>query len=133
MALALALALAVTDFAELPNVRWVLPDSYLDVKNKDYGGKKSDKLGSIQLEFGLRLFLPSNTVLIFLLYWSAITFGSRLAICSLAPLRPFSSFASLVFVYHFFWLWVLVLQALKSYEIMRLVYFCVDGDHILLV
>jgi hypothetical protein len=26
-------------FAELPKVRWVLPDSYLDVKNKDYGGK----------------------------------------------------------------------------------------------
>jgi hypothetical protein len=25
-------------FAELPGVRWVLPDSYLDVKNKDYGG-----------------------------------------------------------------------------------------------
>lgn len=24
--------------AELPKVRWVLPDSYLDVKNKDYGG-----------------------------------------------------------------------------------------------
>jgi hypothetical protein len=23
---------------ELPKVRWVLPDSYLDVKNKDYGG-----------------------------------------------------------------------------------------------
>ncbi|KAJ6812777.1 multiple organellar RNA editing factor 8, chloroplastic/mitochondrial-like [Iris pallida] len=23
----------------LPNVRWVLPDSYLDVKNKDYGGE----------------------------------------------------------------------------------------------
>ncbi|KAF8653838.1 hypothetical protein HU200_061963 [Digitaria exilis] len=23
---------------ELPNVPWVLPDSYLDVKNKDYGG-----------------------------------------------------------------------------------------------
>jgi hypothetical protein len=25
-------------FAELPKVRWVLPDSYLDVRNKDYGG-----------------------------------------------------------------------------------------------
>jgi hypothetical protein len=24
---------------ELPNVNWVLPDSYLDVKNKDYGGE----------------------------------------------------------------------------------------------
>ncbi|GMG98355.1 hypothetical protein Nepgr_000195 [Nepenthes gracilis] len=24
---------------ELPNVRWVLPDSYLDVKNKNYGGE----------------------------------------------------------------------------------------------
>lgn len=24
---------------DLPKVRWVLPDSYLDVKNKDYGGK----------------------------------------------------------------------------------------------
>ncbi|XP_023514966.1 multiple organellar RNA editing factor 8, chloroplastic/mitochondrial [Cucurbita pepo subsp. pepo] len=24
---------------ELPKVRWVLPDSYLDVKNKDYGGE----------------------------------------------------------------------------------------------
>ncbi|KAH6782939.1 cobalt ion binding protein [Perilla frutescens var. hirtella] len=24
---------------ELPNVRWVLPDSYLDVKNKAYGGE----------------------------------------------------------------------------------------------
>lgn len=24
--------------SELPRVRWVLPDSYLDVKNKDYGG-----------------------------------------------------------------------------------------------
>ncbi|KAI3509791.1 hypothetical protein L1887_25314 [Cichorium endivia] len=24
---------------ELPGVRWVLPDSYLDVKNKDYGGE----------------------------------------------------------------------------------------------
>ncbi|CAA7028439.1 unnamed protein product [Microthlaspi erraticum] len=24
---------------ELPNVRWVLPDSYLDVRNKDYGGE----------------------------------------------------------------------------------------------
>lgn len=24
---------------ELPHVRWVLPDSYLDVKNKDYGGE----------------------------------------------------------------------------------------------
>ncbi|XP_071723657.1 multiple organellar RNA editing factor 8, chloroplastic/mitochondrial-like [Rutidosis leptorrhynchoides] len=24
---------------ELPGVRWVLPDSYLDVRNKDYGGK----------------------------------------------------------------------------------------------
>lgn len=24
--------------AELPKVRWVLPDSYLDVRNKDYGG-----------------------------------------------------------------------------------------------
>ncbi|OQU89756.1 hypothetical protein SORBI_3002G259466 [Sorghum bicolor] len=24
---------------ELPNVRWVLPDSYLDVDNKDYGGE----------------------------------------------------------------------------------------------
>ncbi|KAL0719446.1 hypothetical protein Bca4012_068770 [Brassica carinata] len=24
---------------DLPNVRWVLPDSYLDVRNKDYGGK----------------------------------------------------------------------------------------------
>ncbi|XP_010489836.1 PREDICTED: multiple organellar RNA editing factor 8, chloroplastic/mitochondrial-like [Camelina sativa] len=24
---------------ELPKVRWVLPDSYLDVRNKDYGGK----------------------------------------------------------------------------------------------
>jgi hypothetical protein len=23
---------------ELPKVRWVLPDSYLDVRNKDYGG-----------------------------------------------------------------------------------------------
>ena len=27
-----------SSFAELPKVRWVLPDSYLDVKNKDYGG-----------------------------------------------------------------------------------------------
>jgi len=27
-------------FPELKNVRWVLPDSYLDVKNKDYGGKE---------------------------------------------------------------------------------------------
>ncbi|KAF2286098.1 hypothetical protein GH714_010333 [Hevea brasiliensis] len=25
--------------SELPKVRWVLPDSYLDVKNKDYGGE----------------------------------------------------------------------------------------------
>ncbi|KAL4555106.1 hypothetical protein LXL04_037717 [Taraxacum kok-saghyz] len=25
--------------SELPGVRWVLPDSYLDVKNKDYGGE----------------------------------------------------------------------------------------------
>jgi len=25
--------------AELPGVRWVLPDSYLNVKEKDYGGK----------------------------------------------------------------------------------------------
>ena len=25
-------------FSELPQVRWVLPDSYLDVRNKDYGG-----------------------------------------------------------------------------------------------
>jgi hypothetical protein len=25
--------------SEVPGVRWVLPDSYLDVKNKDYGGK----------------------------------------------------------------------------------------------
>lgn len=25
--------------AALPRVRWVLPDSYLDVKNKDYGGE----------------------------------------------------------------------------------------------
>ncbi|KAK8706254.1 hypothetical protein V6N13_049827 [Hibiscus sabdariffa] len=24
---------------ELPGVRWVLPDSYLDVENKDYGGE----------------------------------------------------------------------------------------------
>ncbi|KAG2317830.1 hypothetical protein Bca52824_020952 [Brassica carinata] len=24
---------------DLPNVRWVLPDSYLDVRNKDYGGE----------------------------------------------------------------------------------------------
>uniref|UniRef100_A0A7N0VB63 MORF/ORRM1/DAG-like MORF domain-containing protein n=1 Tax=Kalanchoe fedtschenkoi TaxID=63787 RepID=A0A7N0VB63_KALFE len=24
---------------ELPKVRWVLPDSYLDVRNKDYGGE----------------------------------------------------------------------------------------------
>jgi len=24
---------------ELSNVRWVLPDSYLDVRNKDYGGR----------------------------------------------------------------------------------------------
>lgn len=23
---------------ELPKVKWVLPDSYLDGKNKDYGG-----------------------------------------------------------------------------------------------
>ena len=27
------------DITELPRVRWVLPDSYLDVKNKDYGGE----------------------------------------------------------------------------------------------
>jgi len=27
--------------AELPGVRWVLPDSYLNVKEKDYGGKIS--------------------------------------------------------------------------------------------
>lgn len=26
--------------SELPGVRWVLPDSYLDVKNKDYGGQE---------------------------------------------------------------------------------------------
>ncbi|KAL1188459.1 Multiple organellar RNA editing factor 8, chloroplastic/mitochondrial [Cardamine amara subsp. amara] len=24
---------------ELPKVKWVLPDSYLDVNNKDYGGE----------------------------------------------------------------------------------------------
>jgi hypothetical protein len=30
--------------SELPGVRWVLPDSYLDVKNKDYGGKRVDVL-----------------------------------------------------------------------------------------
>lgn len=29
--------------AALPKVRWVLPDSYLDVKNKDYGGKDRKK------------------------------------------------------------------------------------------
>lgn len=34
-------------FAEIPKVRWVLPDSYLDVKNKDYGG--NDNMFSIQL------------------------------------------------------------------------------------
>lgn len=28
---------------DLPKVRWVLPDSYLDVKNKDYGGKHMKK------------------------------------------------------------------------------------------
>ncbi|KAK3198706.1 hypothetical protein Dsin_022121 [Dipteronia sinensis] len=27
------------EIKKLPNVRWVLPDSYLDVKNKDYGGE----------------------------------------------------------------------------------------------
>ncbi|KAF9591340.1 hypothetical protein IFM89_003963 [Coptis chinensis] len=26
-------------FKELPKVRWVLPDSYLDVRNKNYGGE----------------------------------------------------------------------------------------------
>ncbi|KAG8502501.1 hypothetical protein CXB51_000113 [Gossypium anomalum] len=31
---------------ELPGVRWVLPDSYLDVKNKDYGGKAIRLIGS---------------------------------------------------------------------------------------
>lgn len=30
--------------AALPKVRWVLPDSYLDVKNKDYGGKGQKNL-----------------------------------------------------------------------------------------
>lgn len=25
---------------ELPGVLWVLPDSYLDVPNKDYGGER---------------------------------------------------------------------------------------------
>lgn len=27
----------------LPGVLWVLPDSYIDVKNKDYGGSKKQK------------------------------------------------------------------------------------------
>jgi hypothetical protein len=34
----LGVTLATTLFPELPKVRWVLPDSYLDVRNKDYGG-----------------------------------------------------------------------------------------------
>jgi len=69
--------LGLLDFAELPNVRWVLPDSYLDVKNKDYGGNKSDKLGGMQLfEFGRRFFVPSNSVVILLLNWTATRFGS---------------------------------------------------------
>ncbi|CAN6588857.1 unnamed protein product [Malus baccata var. baccata] len=29
--------------AEFPGVRWVLPDSYLDVKNKDYGANERNK------------------------------------------------------------------------------------------
>lgn len=29
------------EIAELPRVRWVLPDSYLNVKEKDYGGNVS--------------------------------------------------------------------------------------------
>lgn len=28
------------EFKRLPGVLWVLPDSYIDVKNKDYGGDK---------------------------------------------------------------------------------------------
>lgn len=28
----------VSVFVGLPGVLWVLPDSYIDVKNKDYGG-----------------------------------------------------------------------------------------------
>lgn len=31
------------NIAELPKVRWVLPDSYLDVKNKDYGGERQSQ------------------------------------------------------------------------------------------
>jgi len=30
-------------FKGLPGVPWVLPDSYIDVKNKDYGGQFNTK------------------------------------------------------------------------------------------
>jgi hypothetical protein len=30
-----------SSLAELPKVRWVLPDSYLDVRNEDYGGNEN--------------------------------------------------------------------------------------------
>lgn len=31
------------NMAGLPGVLWVLPDSYLDVPNKDYGGQYNQK------------------------------------------------------------------------------------------
>lgn len=42
----------VFNVAELPGVRWVLPDSYLDVKNKDYGGNLVPVLCHIHMAFG---------------------------------------------------------------------------------
>lgn len=49
--------------SELPGVRWVLPDSYLDVKNKDYGGQGVHFLsfGIIKISKGTHIIVCSET------------------------------------------------------------------------
>ena len=48
--------------SELPGVRWVLPDSYLDVKNKDYGGQGVHFLsfGIIKISKGTHIIVCSE-------------------------------------------------------------------------
>ena len=38
-------------YVGLPGVLWVLPDSYIDVKNKDYGGWFVQLLGEVKEQF----------------------------------------------------------------------------------
>ena len=65
-------------WAELPGVLWVLPDSYLDVPNKDYGGEFVNDFepnGIFFFCFSLSFFIP--WCLIYLI-------GFYLCFCSLA-------------------------------------------------